>query len=188
MAENLTIVEQYTLPSLGKIYEQEINPEVKLRSMTTNEEMLRLSPSERSYKVLADIIDDCLLTKLPISSYDLCIGDFIYLLHKLRVTTYGPDYRTVSTCPFCGTSNERTINLDAMKWKTYSEDLNSLFEFDIPVSKKRIKIKAQTPRMIDNVSVKSKDLKTKASSAIGDPALLFNIIERYDIIHNMNWR
>lgn len=182
MAENLVLTEEYTLPSLGKMYSVELNPEVKLRSMTTNEEMLRLSPSERAYKVIAEIIDDCLLTKLPIKSYDLCIGDFIFLLHKLRITTYGPEYKTVSTCPYCGNSNERTLDLDKLSWNTYSDELKDLFEFKLPVSGNFIKIKAQTPRIIDNISVRSKDLKKQASGNIGDPALLFNVIEVIDTI------
>ena len=45
-----------------------------------------------------------------------------------------------------------------------------------------IKIKAQTPRIIDNISIRSKDLKKQASGNIGDPALLFNVIEVIDTI------
>lgn len=41
------ISEEYTLPSHGKIYSKPVKEVVKLRSMTTNEEMKRLSPSDR---------------------------------------------------------------------------------------------------------------------------------------------
>ena len=59
---NCPVTGSYTLPSLGKVYgDKQINPEVTLRSMTTAEEMKRLNPSDRAYKVLADIIDDCLI-------------------------------------------------------------------------------------------------------------------------------
>ena len=34
-----TIAETFTLPSEGKIYSQKVNPQVQLRSMTTEEEM-----------------------------------------------------------------------------------------------------------------------------------------------------
>ena len=88
-----TIAESYTLPSLGKVYDHEINPHIKLRSMTTTEEMKRLSPSDRPYENLAEIIDDCLIEKPDISAYDLCVGDFQFLLHKLRIVTYGPMYK-----------------------------------------------------------------------------------------------
>ena len=42
-----TIANEYTLPSQGKVYEREINPNFKLRSMTTVEEMKRLNHSDR---------------------------------------------------------------------------------------------------------------------------------------------
>ena len=79
-----TLTGNYVLPSLGKIYNCDVNPNVKLRSMTVAEEMKRLNSSDRPYKNLADIIDDCLIDKPGISSYDMCLGDFQYLLHKLR--------------------------------------------------------------------------------------------------------
>ena len=54
---NYTIAEEYTLPSLGKVYKEQVNPVVKIRSMTTEEEMLRLAPSEKAYKNICEIID-----------------------------------------------------------------------------------------------------------------------------------
>ena len=49
------ISEEYELPSKGKLYDKEVKSIVKLRSMTTNEEMKWLSRSERAYKNMADI-------------------------------------------------------------------------------------------------------------------------------------
>ena len=46
MAEEYTIAESYTLPSKGLVYEKPVNPKVTLRSMTVEEEMKRLAPSE----------------------------------------------------------------------------------------------------------------------------------------------
>ena len=94
MPENYAIFEEGTLPSLGKVYGGlKVNPDFKIRSMTTEEEMRRLSHSDRPLKVICDIIDDCLIDKpFEISSYDMCLGDYQYLLHKLRVATYGPQY------------------------------------------------------------------------------------------------
>ena len=37
---NARITETFTLPSQGKIYEEDVNPEVTLASMTTKHEML----------------------------------------------------------------------------------------------------------------------------------------------------
>ena len=50
MDKNYTIAESYELPSKGLIYEGNVKTELRLRSMTTMEEMRRQSPSNRPLK------------------------------------------------------------------------------------------------------------------------------------------
>ena len=102
MAQNYTIAESYVLPSRGLIYDIPVKAEVKIRSMTTEEEMRRQAPSDTPYKVMCDIIEECLIEKPGISVYDMCLGDYQFLLHKLRVVTYGTEYKMMVTCPNCG--------------------------------------------------------------------------------------
>lgn len=184
-----TIAETYTLPSLGKIYDEKINPEIKIRSMTTQEEMKRLAKSDRPYKNMSEVIDDCLVESPGISSYDMCVGDYQFLLHKLRVVTYGPEYHLGSLCPYCGAINEGVINLDDLAVIQYTEDLEKYREFDLPVTGKHIKLRIQTPRVMDNITVQARDRKKKSSTQ-GDftyIVTLQNLIEeidgkRYDLI------
>lgn len=177
-----TIAEEYTLPSKGKIYDREVKPIVKLRSMTTNEEMKRLSPSERAYKNMADIIDDCLTEDIGISSYDLCLGDYQFLMHKLRVVTYGPSYPLEFKCPYCLSTSEETINLDDIPVNEYSEDLRDCIEFDLPKTKKHIKLRMQTPHILDDVAQEIRDFKKRAPEFKGDPAFLFSLKALIDTI------
>lgn len=174
MIDDYTVFESYTLPSRGKVYARQINPEVRLRSMTTIDEMRRLSKTDRPYKQLAEIIDDCLLDDLGMSSYDLCVGDFQYLLHRLRVVTYGPSYKLASTCPYCTCTSEDVVNLDDLAVIEYSDDILRHVEFDLPITKKHIKIRMQTPRMIDDVSVQNKADRKRTSSK-QDSAFLLTI-------------
>ena len=111
--ENTRIAEEFTLPSYGKVYEDmDVDPEVVLGSMKAKHEMLRLSSTEESHKIMAEIIDDCLESNLGMSAYDLCVGDFQYLLFKLRIVTFGTDYELGGKCPFCGFEQNLNINLD----------------------------------------------------------------------------
>jgi len=171
--ENYTIGENFTLPSLGKVYDKEVNPNIKLRSMTVEEEMKRLSPSERPYKNLCEIIDDCLVEKPGISTYDMCLGDYQFLLHKLRIVTYGGEYETILMCPYCGCSNERKVNLEDLEVNQYSDDLSKYLEFDLPKSKDHIKLRMQTPRILDEIAVRSKDKKKSPGS--GESVFLLTI-------------
>ena len=174
---NYSIAEEYTLPSKGKVYTQKINPIVKLRSMTTEEEMKRLAPTERQYKNLCDIIDACIVEPIGISAYDMCIADYQFLLHKLRIVTYGSEYRITSTCPYCNTVNEHTLNLNDLNVVECSlEDLTKYMEIDLPKTGKHIRITLQTPRMIDEVMIKNKELKKKSKGAASDATLVYTLI------------
>lgn len=172
-----TIAENYTLPSQGKIYGVNVNPNVKIRSMTTQEEMKRLAPSEGlPYKNICEIIDDCLIEKPGISVYDMHLGDYQYLLHKLRVVTYGDEYPLRSQCPFCNAINQETIHLNDIRVFDFDEEeFKSYFEFDLPKSGRHIKLRMQTPRILDEIQSRADEFKKKSRNFIGDPAFLISI-------------
>ena len=111
-----TIAEGYTLPSKGKIYTETVNPNIELRSMTAREEMRRLSPSSTPLKTLADIIEDCCIEKPAVHVYDMSLGDYEFLLHKLRIVTYGEDYKVSLRCPECGETIETIAKLELREY------------------------------------------------------------------------
>ena len=178
-----TIVENYTLPSKGLIYKTPFSPEVTIRSMTLAEEMRRLQASEDAYRPMSDVIDDCIENKLPISSYDMCLGDYQFLLHKLRIVTYGPDYKMSVICPRCGTRNDLAINLDDLKIIELPDNYKDLMEITLPKSGDIIKIKFQTPRMLDQIVRDRKEMKKQYPDLEGDPTLLITLQNTIDEIN-----
>ena len=177
------IAEEYTLPSKGMVYDKQINPNIKIRSMTTEEEMKRLGHSDLPYKLLAEIIDDCLVVKPELSTYDLCIGDYQFLLHKLRVVTYGSDYKVELRCPICGTLNKMTIDLDKLGVQEYSDQIKEYLHITLPRSKKSVQLRLQTPRMLDDVKRKSQELLDKSPDFEGESAFLFTLTS---VIHKVD--
>ena len=138
--------------------------------------MRRLAPNERQYKNLCDIIDACIVEPIGISAYDMCIADYQFLLHKLRIVTYGSEYKLNSTCPYCGTVNENTIQLDELKTVECSlEDISKYMEIDLPKTGKHVRITLQTPRMIDEVTLRNKELKKKSKGAAADSTLIYTL-------------
>lgn len=180
--EDWTIAEEFTLPSKGKVYSQDVNPNIKIRSMTTEEEMKRLGHSPYIYKMFSNIIDDCLVEKPNISTYDMCIGDYQFLLYKLRSVTYGPDYEVATMCPHCGNTNTIKVNLDKLKTNSFEDSMKKYMEFELPVSKKLIKLKLQTPRMLDEVNRKTKELQEHSSNIDSEPAILFNVVSLIETV------
>ena len=161
-----TIAEGYELPSKGKIYDVKIDPSVELRSMTARDEMKRLSPSSSQFKKLADIIEGCMIEKPKVKVYDMALGDYEFLLHKLRIVTYGPDYKLAVGCPHCGTTFEAVANLEQLQILEFDEEkFKSLQTFTLPVSGDTVKIKFQTPRMLDELEAKTNEMKRKFRDA-----------------------
>ena len=151
---NYTIAENFVLPSHGLVYDVEVNPNIKLRSMTVRDEMRRAAPSNDGsiYRTLAETIDNCLIEKPGISSYDMCIGDFQFLMHKLRIVTYGPEYKISCRCPNCGDFDEHVVNLEELGVQELKEfDKEKYLKLELPVSKKVLELNYNTPRILDNI-------------------------------------
>ena len=163
---NYTVMEGYELPSKGLIYDKKVNPHVELRSMTARDEMKRLAPSTTPLKTLADIIEGCMIEKPAIHVYDMALADYEYLLHKLRIVTYGPDYKMVLRCPECGESFETVANLDDLEVKNFDiTKFEELKTFQLPKSGKTITLKVLTPRLLDTIESRTKEMQRKYKSA-----------------------
>lgn len=161
-----TIAEGYNLPSQGKIYGVKVDPQIELRSMTARDEMKRLSPSSSQFKKLADIIEGCMVEKPKIKVYDMSLGDYEFLLHKLRIVTYGPEYKLSVGCPHCGHTFETEANLEQLQVLEFDlEKFNSLQTFTLPVSGDTVKIKFQTPRMLDELEARTNEMRRKFREA-----------------------
>lgn len=192
---NYTITGSFILPSLGKVYQTEIDPSVTLRTMTTAEEMRRMQSSDYPYKVMSDIIRECIISGPDINPYDMCIGDYLFLMHKLRIVTYGPQYTINTVCPYCTSNNIDNINLNDLDVKQYDPSILEYQEFELPQTHKKIKIRFQTPRMLDMIGDKIRHHKKKTLNKDINPELLYtisSIIETIDgdqpnILDIENW-
>ena len=180
---NYTIMEGYELPSGGKIYDVPVNPHVELRSMTARDEMKRLAPSTTPLKTLADLIENCMIEKPAIHVYDMALGDYEFLLHKLRVVTYGEDYKMVAVCPECGHSFTTTTKLSDLEVKDFDlAEFEALQEFTLPKSGKKIKLHFATPRILDEVQLKTKEMARKYKTANIDFEILVRLEENIDTV------
>ena len=153
--------------------------------MTARDEMKRLNPSSTQFKTLADIIDGCMIEKPGISSYDMALGDYEYLLHRLRVVTYGDEYKMVLGCPHCGEAQVEVVaHLDDLMVKDFDiDEFEACRTFALPKSGHTVTICFQTPRMLDETDAKAKEMKRKfKDSAIDFSALtmLQRVIESVD--------
>ena len=155
------VAETIILPSHGEVYEEEVNPEIVLSSMTTKHEMLRLSSNENSQRLMADIIDDCIQTDVGISAYDMCLADYQFLMLKLREVTFGNDYNMTVICPYCSARTDVDMDLDDLEIREFTDESLEYSEIELPVSGDTIALTLQTPRMIDTINKQVKQAQRK---------------------------
>ena len=178
-----TIMEGYELPSKGKIYTEAINPHIELRSMTARDEMKRLSPSSTPLKTLADIIEGCCIEKPGVHVYDMSLGDYEFLLHKLRIVTYGEDYKVSLRCPVCGEAIETVAKLGQLEIKEFDEEeVKKLQTFTLPKSNRIVTLNFLSPRMVEEMEVKVKDMKRRYKNATIDFETLVRLLVNIDLI------
>jgi hypothetical protein len=160
-----------------------VDPHVELRSMTARDEMKRLSPSSTPLKTLADIIEGCCIEKPAIHVYDMSLGDYEFLLHKLRIVTYGEDYKVSLRCSECGEMIETIAKLDQLSVKEFDEDIvNNLRTFSLPKSGRTISLNFLTPRSVEEMEVKVKDMKRKYKTATIDFETLVRLLVNIDTV------
>lgn len=179
---NATIFESFTLPSKGLIYSKEIEPRITLRSMTTMEEMKRLSPTETPYKIMSDIIEACMQEKPALRVYDMALGDYQFLLHKIRIVTYGPEYRMMVKCNDCGAVTESIADLDSLHVNEYTTDIIKQKLITLPKTNKQVTLRFQTPHDLDQIAYLSAEMKKKTKQNIDYSVLytLMSLIETVD--------
>lgn len=188
MKESYTISESFRLPSKGRLYSG--CPErLTLRSMTTEEEMRRLSPTETPYKTLCDVIDACIVEDIPLSTYDMCLGDYQFLLYRLRTVTYGNDYLNGTPCPFCGKYNVDHINLDELTVNELSDDdrIEDLLHVSLPRSKKEITLIPRTPRIMDDIEQDKAGFEKRAPENKSDTSILFKLKHSIKLVDNQHY-
>ena len=169
MAEKFetTLIETYTLPSKGRL--DNVSSEIVIRSMTTQEEKLRLGSTGRFFKTMSEIIDKCVVSPENFHSYDLTINDFVFLLYKLRIVSYGNNYKVSLTCPECGKSFTTDQDLDKLNVVELPEEFSEPYDIGkLPRSKKKIGIKLLRTKEIDEIAREADAIKKKYPDAKGD--------------------
>lgn len=147
-------VEAVPLPSNGVIYEQETGlygkETLDIKSMTAKEEDILTSRALiKKGTVITELIKSCLIDK-TVDVDAMISGDRNAVMTALRITGYGSEYTVQVDCPECGSSNKPTFSLAELPIKRLgispiTEGAN-LFEFTLPVTKKKVHFKFLTGR------------------------------------------
>lgn len=138
------------LPSQGKVY-PEGHPlskgTVEIKYMTAKEEDILASQNLIRRGVVLDKLFESVVVEPGLDIGDIFIGDKNAILLATRVLGYGKDYQVEVNDPFTLEPQKVVIDLAAIQIKEidFSKlNSNNLYEFELPLSKKTIKIKLLT--------------------------------------------
>ena len=143
------------LPSDGKLY-SENSPlregKLELKYMTAKEEDILTSQNLiKKGMVIEKLLDSLILTK-GVTSKDLVLGDKNAVMVAARILAYGPDYECEVTNPSTGEVSKQVFNLADCPFKKPSDDVKeNNFEFELPISKKKVTFKVLTGKDEKNI-------------------------------------
>jgi hypothetical protein len=166
-----TPVDLVPLPSKGMIYPAESpihgQETVEVRSMTAKEEDILTSRALiKKGTVITELIKSCLTNK-SINVDDMIAGDRNAIMTALRITGYGAEYSVEIDCPACDERQSAEFSLTDLPMKyleiqPVSPGAN-LFEFELPVSKKKVHFKFLTGKDESEMSIISDRQKKQGS-------------------------
>ena len=141
------------LPSKGKCYKHKMD-KIPVSYLTAYDENLIVSPN--LYKD-GTFLDELLKTKIlnsNVKAEDLVPGDRDAIILWLRGTSYGVDFPVSVTDSESGKNFETTIDLTKIKQKPFDleSDENGYFDFELPVSKDKIKFRFLTYKNLKTLS------------------------------------
>jgi hypothetical protein len=146
--------------------------------MTAREEDILASQNLIKKGVVLDKLFESVVVSEGVSVGDISVGDKNAILLATRILGYGADYNVEVTDPFTGESQKVTIDLAKIQTKEVDDSLlnrENRYEFELPISKKKIKFKLLTHkdeidinaeiqalnRLVKGDSVVSQDVSTR---------------------------
>lgn len=153
-----------SLPSNGRLYDEEIPKEFTLRAMTTGEEKLLLG-STSTEDVFDKILQKCIVEPKNVNLKKLIAADKHYLIMKLRIHTYGSEYTIELNCPHCGSKQEVTLNLDDFIVNELTDDFVEPIEFKLPMSEDEISCKLLRDSDLDFIRKQSKKIAKSTNTS-----------------------
>jgi hypothetical protein len=138
------------LPSGGKVYGENSplkDGKIEIKYMTAKEEDILTSANLIKKGVVIDMLLDSLILSEGVKADDLLLGDKNAVMVAARVLAYGSEYTTVIPNPRGGDEITHTFDLTNCPFRKLPENVDyskNEFDFELPVTKQKIKFKILT--------------------------------------------
>lgn len=186
------------LPSNGQCYSSKVN-RVPVSYLTAYDENLITSPNLYKDGMIIDFLLKQKVVGNPIDLDELCVGDVDAIILFLRATSYGSDFPILVKDPITGQEIDDVVDLSTLKYKEFNliGDENGHFEYELPVSKDKVKFKfltrkdlriLETLEKVESDGVKAKQVKSdiKSLTDIIKRDSLLSGKEKQELLNDLN--
>jgi len=159
------------LPSEGKLYKEGSlagKSSLEIQYLTAKEEDILTSPNLIQSGKLLDVLLKSVIKDKSVKPSELLLGDRNAIIIWLRATGYGEEYPVQMQCRHCGEKYIANFNLSTFEERKLTEDfdVNGLFSFTFPTSKKTILYKLLAAQDEDDIGLMIEDRKKKTNTKI----------------------
>ena len=133
------------LPSKGECYKDKFY-RIPVSYLTAYDENFITSPNLYKDGLIIDYLLKHKIMNKNIDIEELVSGDVDAITLFLRITSYGPEYPIIAKDPDTGVEIETVVDLNQLKIKdfTLKSDENGWFDYELPLSKDKIKFRFLT--------------------------------------------
>lgn len=134
-----------SLPSNGQCYPSKVD-RLPVAYLTAYDENLITSPNLYKDGLIIDFLLKHKVLENSINLDELCTGDVDAIILFLRATSYGFEFPITARDPQSGEEIETVVDLSQFKSKEFKliGDENGHFEYELPISKDKVKFKFLT--------------------------------------------
>lgn len=153
--------QEITLPSRGYFNPEIPDGKVVQRCLMVSDQKFLSGSNMDSKKMLSDLIKRTTVTPEDLDSSNLTLGDTLYLLFKLRILSYGNEYKFRTRCPECGKKIEVTADLSELPVEFLEEGFEEKLVTTLPHSKATVWTSVQTNFDLEEIDKECKRRRKK---------------------------
>lgn len=173
------------LPSKGECYKDKFS-RIPVGYLTAYDENFITSPNLYKDGLIIDYLLKHKVMNHNIDIEELVSGDVDAITLFLRITSYGPEYPIIARDPDSGQEVETVVDLSKLKVKDFTlvSDENGWFDFELPLSKDKIKFRFLTrkdKRILEKLG-EMEDYGVKASKVRGMMRELITMLKKDDLL------
>ena len=161
------------LPSQGLLYPNK-KSNVKVEYLTAMDESIITSPNIVANNKVVDTLLSRKVKDLGFDTTELLEGDRVAILVYLRVTGFGNEYTQLVWNEKKGEYEEGIIDLTSLKPKKLlvKPDENNCFDFELPISKKKIKFRFLNAKDEEEIDILDEQYMKRNNTEISNRIML----------------